>query len=285
MKLTLAKHWLSIPAKLFQLLRQPSAPGQHRSYPQLRNVILDIMAEGRRKNIINLLFEADLTLLRRQLSQIDLASGQRFSLTACILHALARSIDEDRAMQAYRLGATKLVVFDEVDLAVMIERKIDGHTMPVVYIVRAANRKGLDEIHREINHAKVAPLSEHGAMSNLEQRFFALPAFLRRPVWFFIRRNPYLFKQLAGTVGVTSLGMHATGAAVILPITPMTLTLSIGTIGTKVVLENGNSVERAIIRLNLGADHALIDGAPLMRFAERFRKQLEIGITQVPLLS
>jgi len=154
--------------------------------------------------------------------------------------------------------------------------------MPVVHIVRAANRKGIDEIHREITRAKIAPLGERGALSNLEQRFFALPAFLRRPVWFFIRRNPYLFKQLAGTVGVTSLGMHGTGAAVLLPITPMTLTLSIGTIGTQVVLENGNPVEREIIRLNLGADHALIDGTPLMRFAERFKKRLESGLPPSP---
>jgi len=282
LKLPVAKRWLAIPAKLLQLIRQPSAPGQQRSYPQLRNAILDIMAEGRRKNIINLLFEADLTQLRHQLSQVNQVSGQRLSLTACILHAFAGAVDEDRAMQAYRLGATQLVVFDEVDVAVMIEREIDGHTMPVVHILRAANHKGIDEIHREITRAKIAPLGERGALSNLEQRFFALPAFLRRPVWFFIRRNPYLFKQLAGTVGVTSLGMHGTGAAVLLPITPMTLTLSIGTIGTQVVLENGNPVEREIIRLNLGADHALIDGTPLMRFAERFKKRLESGLPPSP---
>ena len=284
-KLTMTKRWFAIPAKLFQLLRLPAAPGSQRSYPQLRNAILDIMAEGRRKNIINLLFEADLTLLRHQLPQIEQASGQRPSLTACIIHALARTVDKDRSMQSYRLKTNKVVVFDEVDVAVMIEREIDGHTLPVVHIVRAANRKGLDEIHLEITRAKVAPLGERGPMSNLEQRFFALPAFLRQPVWFFIRRNPYLFKQLAGTVGVTSLGMHATGSAVLLPITPMTLTLSIGTIDTKVVLENGAPVEREIIRMNLGADHDLVDGAPLMRFAERFRKCLESGCAPAPLPS
>ena len=53
--------------------------------------------------------------------------------------------------------------------------------------------------------------------------------------------------------------------------------LSIGSISTQLVLENGCPVEREIIHLNLGADHDLIDGAPLMRFAERFRKKLEGG--------
>lgn len=276
--------WFSIPAKLLQMTRQHPAPGIQRSYPQLRNAILDIMAEGRRKNIINLLFEADLTLLRRQLARVDqsLSYDQRLSLTTCIIHAFACAVDEDRSMHAYRHGTTKLVVFDEVDVAVMVEREIDGHTLPVVHIIRAANRKGITEIHREINAAKVAPLGEHGPLSNLEKRFFVLPAFLRKLVWFFIRRDPYLFKQLAGTVGVTSLGMHATGSAVLLPITPMTLTLSIGTISPQVVLKNGNPVEREIIHLNLGADHDLIDGVPLMRFAERFKKRLESGCPQVP---
>ena len=277
MKLTVTKRLFSIPAKLVQLIRQPAAPAIQRPYPRLRNTILDIMAEGRRKNIINLLFEADVTLLRRDLACSNQTSAQHISLTACISGILACLVDDDRTMQAYRLGASKLVVFDEVDLSVMIEREIGGQTMPVVHIIRGANRKGIDEIQVEINDAKVAPLGEQGPLSSLEKSFFVLPALLRRLVWFFIRRDPYLFKQLAGTVGVTSLGMHAGGPAVVLPITPMTLTLSIGSISTQLVLENGCPVEREIIHLNLGADHDLIDGAPLMRFAERFRKKLEGG--------
>lgn len=273
---------VSLLSQLIGLCRQPPAPGAQRPYPKIRNAILDIMAEGRRKNIINLLFEVDLTLLRQQLARHNEASGRRISLTACIAHALAAAVDQDRSMQAYRLGKKKMVLFDEVDLAVMIEREIEGQTLPIVHIVRAANRKGVGEIQGELKAAKTAPLGGHGPLSRLEQRFFELPSLLRQLIWWFIRRDPQLFKQLAGTVGLTSLGMHGKGAAVVLPITPMTLTLSIGSLETKLVVEGALPVEREVVHLNLGADHDLIDGAPLMRFAERFRKVLENGCALPP---
>jgi pyruvate/2-oxoglutarate dehydrogenase complex dihydrolipoamide acyltransferase (E2) component len=68
--------------------------------------------------------------------------------------------------------------------------------------------------------------------------------------------------------------MHTSGSAVVVPITPMTLTLSIGSIEKKLFLEDGQVVKRDVVHLNLSADHDLIDGAPLMRFVDRFKKEL-----------
>ena len=119
-------------------------------------------------------------------------------------------------------------------------------------------------------------------MSALEMQFFLLPAFLRKALWFFVRRNPYWFKDLAGTAGVTSMGMYTSGSAVGVPITPMTLTLSIGTIDRKLALQDGGLVERDVVYMTISVDHDIIDGAPLMRFAERFKKIL-LARTALPL--
>jgi pyruvate/2-oxoglutarate dehydrogenase complex dihydrolipoamide acyltransferase (E2) component len=100
-------------------------------------------------------------------------------------------------------------------------------------------------------------------------------------MWLIIRHIPYLFKDLTGTAAVTSMGMFITGGAVVLPITP-TLMLSIGSIEKRFVVEEGQIIERDFIHLNLSVDHALIDGAPLMRFAERFKKILISGIALAP---
>ena len=264
-------------AQLIKLIRQPLSPGTQQQYPKLRNFVLDVMAEGHRKNTINLLFEAEIAPLRRHLARYNEDTGERISLTTYIAKSLACSIDEDKLMHAYRHGKSKLVLFDEIDLSVMVERDIEGGTLPIPQIVRSANRKSLGEIHQELQAAKVTPLGEHGPMSALEKQFFELPSPVRKFVWFFIRHDPYLFKQVAGTVGITSMGMHASGPAVLIPITPMTLTLSIGAISKRVVVENGSPIEREIIQLNLGADHDIIDGAPLVRFSERFKKKLENG--------
>ena len=260
--------------QLLALLKLRPAPAITRPYPKLRNFILDVMAEGRRKNIINLLFEIELAPVRAQIAQHELEHGVHLTLTSYISKALASAVDEDRSIQAYRQGKSKLVVFDEVDLSVMVEREIEGQLMPVTLIVRAANRKSLAQIAHELANAKQLPLGETGPMTALDKLFFVLPKPLRRLVWWDIRTDPNLFKQLVGTVGVTSMGMHTSGPALLIPITPMTLTLAIGAIHKKLVLEQGQPVEREFMQLNLGADHDIIDGAPLMRFAERFKRQL-----------
>lgn len=266
-------------SQLLALLRQPAPASTQQPYPKLRNFILDVMAEGRRKNTINLLFEAEVAPMRRHLA----AQAERISLTSYIARTLACAVAENRSMHAYRYGKSRLTVFDDIDLTFMVERDIGGGAaLPLNYIVRAAQRKGAAEIHAELQGAKHAPLGQSGPLTALEKRFFELPRPLRRIVWFFIRRDPAMFKDLVGTVGITSMGMHAQGAAIVLPITPMTLTLSIGAIGKKLVLEGGQPVERDFIQLNLGADHDIIDGAPLMRFCTRFTAMLEAGCALEP---
>lgn len=267
----------SVLTQLIRLARQPPSPGLLRPYPGLRNLILDILAEGRRKNTINLVFEADITPIRSFLAERAAQHGEHISLTAYIAKSLAGAVAEDKSIHAYRHGKSELVLFEEIDLSIAVEREIEGGTLPVIWIVRSAGDKSLAEIDRELQAARIAPLGEYGPLSALEQRFFELPSVVRRLGWFFIRRNPYLFKRLAGTVGITSMGMHTTGSAVVIPITPMTLTLSIGATDKKLVLSNGIPVEREIIRMNLSADHDIIDGAPLMRFVDRFRKKLDAG--------
>jgi len=275
----MARGVLEVAAQLLALLRQPRPPSTQQPYPRLRNFILDVMAEGRRKNTINLLFEAEVAPMRRHLA----AHARRVSLTSYIARSLACAVNENRAMHAYRHGKSRLTLFEDIDLAFMVERDIGGASMPVNYIVRAAQRKPAAAIHAELQAAKQAPLGQGGPMPAIEKFFFELPRPLRRIVWFFIRRDPAMFKDLVGTVGITSMGMHAQGAALILPITPMTLTLSIGAISRRLVLEDGQPVEREFIQLNLGADHDIIDGAPLMRFSTRFKAMLEAGCALEPL--
>jgi len=269
-------------SQLVVLIMQKPAPVSYHPYPKLRNFILDIMAEGRRKNTINLIMEAELAPVQNFIDRYAQQHNVHITLTSYISKSFAVAVDADKSIQAYRKGKSKLMVFDDVDLSVMVERDVDGHIMPVSQIVRAANRKGISEIAREIRDAKTAEIGDLGPLNALDKLFFVLPKPLRKIIWWVMRWDPQLFKQLVGTVGVTSMGMHASGPSIVLPITPMTLTLSIGTVYKKLVLENGQPVERDFIQMNLGADHDIIDGAPLMRFSERFKQILRDGWGESP---
>ena len=261
--------------QLRRLLSLTPASNTQAPFPEARNFILDILAEGRRKNTIQLLFDVDATEIQSQITKIITQTGEAISITSYVSRILARTVAADPRMHAYRHKRREMVMFADVDLSVMVEREVDGSRMPLPYIVRAANQKDFLTIDRELKHAKSAPLYLEGPLSALEAQFFSMPRIVRKFVWKFARSDAHLFRELAGTVGVTSMGMYAIGRAVVVPITPMTLTLSIGSISARPDFVNGVVVERKSLLLNLSADHDIIDGAPLMRFAAAFKKNIE----------
>jgi hypothetical protein len=264
-------------SQLITRLKTPDAEGEKHHYPKLRNFVLDVLSEGRQKNIIQVLFEADIGGVKGRLAEHRLRTGESVSITSYVAKCFVAAIAADKRMQAYRLGRSQLIVFDDVDLAFLVEREWEGKVLPVFFIVRAADRKTAHEINQELQASRETPLGTQGAMSALEMVFFLLPAVLRKPLWWYVRLNPYWFKDMAGTVAVTSMGMFTSGGAVVIPITPMTMTLSIGSIEKKLVLQDGQAVERDFIHLNINVDHAIIDGAPLMRFVHRFKEILLKG--------
>jgi hypothetical protein len=269
-------------SQLVGRLRLRNADAERRPYPRLRNFVLDVVAEGKRKNIIQVLFEADIEGVKERLAEHRRRTGESITITSYVAKSFATAIAEDKRMQSYRLGKSKIVIFNEVDVAFLVEREWQGTMLPLFCIVRAAEQKTAHEINRELQASRETPLGAEGSMSALEMLFFMLPAAMRKPLWFYVRRNPYWFKDMAGTVAITSMGMFTSGNAVVIPITPMTLTLSIGSIDKKLVMHNGQVAERDFIHLNINVDHSVVDGAPLMRFVHRFKELLAKGISPEP---
>jgi pyruvate/2-oxoglutarate dehydrogenase complex dihydrolipoamide acyltransferase (E2) component len=266
---------------LFDILKSlaESKPAPHREipFPVMRNIVLDIMDEGRRKNTIHLLFDADATRIHAKLADLnrERPNDKRITITSYIAKALADTVADMPRLQAYRKGRNKLVLFEDVDLSVMIERKVEQERLPIPYILRAVNKMTLNSIDGMLHTAKSAPLyTSEGPLSDLEAKFFTLPRWIRKCVWFFIRRDPHLFRAVAGTVGLTSLPNALSLRAIGQPITPMTLTLLVGAISPVVRMKESVPVEEHVIEFNLAADHDVVDGAQMMRFMESFKKRL-----------
>ncbi len=65
------------------------------------------------------------------------------------MHAVARAVDEDRIVHAYR-RRNRLVLFDEVDVNTQIEVVAAGQKIVKSLVVRATNRKSIEELTKEI---------------------------------------------------------------------------------------------------------------------------------------
>ncbi|MCJ7797644.1 MAG: 2-oxo acid dehydrogenase subunit E2, partial [Thermoleophilia bacterium] len=71
------------------------------------------------------LLEVDVTLARRAIAKHKDRTGESLSFVGFLTYCLARAVDEDKSIQARRKGEKQLVLFDDVNVGLMVEHK-DG---------------------------------------------------------------------------------------------------------------------------------------------------------------
>jgi len=162
-----------------------------------------------------------------------------------------------------------------VDVYTLIERNVAGQKQIIPYTIRKANRKTVRELHHEIRAAQSEDVEK--VLTWLQ----FLPDFLFRPFfWAFSwigKRDPQVWKKYVGTVGITAVGMFGNGAGWGIPPALPTLMMTVGGIGEKPRVVDGQIVMRDYLNLTISFDHDMIDGAPAARFTERLKDLIESG--------
>ncbi len=245
-------------------------------YPKIRRWMAAMFRSVQHKPMIHGLLEVDVTRARAHLREHQAKTGESLSFTAFLTTCLAQAVAEHKAVQAYRKGSKRLILFDEVDVYLPIEHDMAGQKQVLPSIIRAANRKTLREIHHEIRAAQVQDVTKD------LMRFQSLPTFLFKPyLWIFTwigRTHPRLWKKNVGTVGITAVGMFGNGAGWGIPPAPPTpLMMTVGGISEKPGVVDGHIAIRDYLSLTISFDHEIIDGAPAARFTERLKELIESG--------
>jgi pyruvate/2-oxoglutarate dehydrogenase complex dihydrolipoamide acyltransferase (E2) component len=243
--------------------------------PKLRRWFAAAFRFAQHTPMMHGLIEVDVTRARDFLLDHKAKTGEVLSFTAFLIACLAKAVDEHKAVQAIRFGSKRLILFEEVDVYTFIERDVAGQVPIMPYIVRAANRKTVREIHHEIRVAQVQDVEKIVKWLQFQ------PAFLFRPFfWVFSwigRRSPQVWKKYVGTVGITAVGMFGKGAGWGIPPALPTLMMTVGGIGGKPGVVEGQVVMRDYLCLTISFDHDIIDGAPAARFTERLKELIESG--------
>ncbi|HET9919909.1 MAG TPA: 2-oxo acid dehydrogenase subunit E2 [Ktedonobacteraceae bacterium] len=247
-------------------------------YPKLRRALAITLRSPRRKPMIHGLMEVDVTRAYTFLQEHKANTGESLSFTAFIIACLARAVEEDTSVQAYRKGGKQLVLFNDVDVATVVEREIAGQKQPIVLIVRAANTKTFRQVHREIRAAQVEVVEQ--SWQGLKD-FGWLPLVVFRVLWplfwWLKSRYPSVQKKYGGTVGVSAVGMFGKGAGWGIPINDHTVDLTVGGIAEKPAVVDGQIAIRRFLCLTLSFNHDLVDGAPAARFVARLKELIESG--------
>jgi hypothetical protein len=181
-----------------------------RDTPNLLNVY-------RWKHSVYGLLEVDVTVARQFIAAHKAQTGETLSFTGYLAFCLAHAVAEDTSVQAYLKAGTRLIVFDDVDVGLPIERTIGGTRAPMGYVIRRANHKTFHEIHQEIRTVQTQAVPPNKGMVSWIRFGLVLPgplsklfiALLRAA----IRRDPTLLVAQSGTVGITALGMFGHGSS------------------------------------------------------------------------
>jgi pyruvate/2-oxoglutarate dehydrogenase complex dihydrolipoamide acyltransferase (E2) component len=256
----------------------PAAPCHVVPFRPERNATLDTLRWARKRLQIPTLLEVDVTAARRAIRAFRRSTGKGLSFTAWVVSCVARAAAEHPRVHCIRRGRRALVLFDEVDVAVLVERTIggEGETLPMPVVIRKAESKSPAEIHEEIRSAQEVQVAsgsssiERAAPPWLESLFFRSPAWLRDLLfWRWLLRSPARVKRTMGTVVVTAAGMATPGVlAWGIPVALHPLAVGVGGIAQRSTVSGTTDV----LALTVVFDHAVVDGAPVGRFVHRLHE-------------
>jgi pyruvate/2-oxoglutarate dehydrogenase complex dihydrolipoamide acyltransferase (E2) component len=243
-------------------------------FPPTQRVIAVMQRFAEHRHMMHALLEVDVTTPRHVIQEQKARGEEPLSFTAYIAGCLGKAVDEDKAVQVYRKGRHQLVLFEDVDISIPVEHEVEGHKYPLVYIVRAANRKTARQIHQEIRAFQKRPATKVLPMPRLVQRWPGLLLLIGRV----LIRSPFFFKRSGGTCQLTSVGMFGKGSGWGIPFaTAYSLFLTLGGMSEKPGVVDGQIAIREYLSLTVSLDHDVIDGAPAARFISRLKDLIESG--------
>jgi pyruvate/2-oxoglutarate dehydrogenase complex dihydrolipoamide acyltransferase (E2) component len=228
------------------------------------------------------LLEVDVTVARHIIAEQKARTGEAYSFTGFLVCCLARAVDENKEVQAYLKGRNQLIMFDDVNVGVMVEHKVGQKTVLMGHVVQDANRKTYREIHQEIRSAQSEPVPPGRGVPTWFSSALLLPwplsGLAKALMGMVMRRDPTIRISTSGTVFVTAVGMFGKGhSGWGITITPHSLGLVVGSIGWKPAVVEGRIEPREILNLTVLFDHDVVDGAPATRFVRRLVELIESG--------
>ena len=249
--------------------------------PKTRIATFDIFSIGLQKHHVSALLEFDVTESRKKLRDLR-RRGTRISFNGWMIKAISGALQKHPEASAYLYNKRKLIIFRDVNISILVEKKIGEKQVPIALVIERTNEKSPLEITQEIESARDQELSGRDIVlqkksSPAERFYFLLPGFLRRTIWRFMLGNPRVAYKKMGNAVITSVGMMGKINGWFIHKSVHPVSFGIGSILHKPVVIDGEIKIREILNMTILADHDVIDGAPMVRFLNDLTKSIESG--------
>ncbi|MDP4190617.1 MAG: 2-oxo acid dehydrogenase subunit E2 [Bacteroidota bacterium] len=251
------------------------------SFPSSRIATIDVCAIGKQRHHICILLECDVTESRFKIRRRK-SEGCKISFTAWLLKVISKTLKEHDEAAAFLLSKKEVIVFDDINISLLVEKSLDGKKVPMPLVIEKADKKNAENITREIEQAKKEVLSDKSVVLNRkssksERLYYHLPSYIRRMFWKIILKHPQIAYNKMGNVAVTSVGMFGQIKGWFIHTTIHPISFGVGSVIKKPVVVNNDILIREILNLTVLIDHDVIDGAPMIRFINDLVNNIEKG--------
>ena len=255
---------------------------KEKQFPKTRIGTLDVFAIGLKKHHVKALIELDVTVARELIRQHKQA-GRTISFTAWMVKTISRAVEAFEDVHAYLKNKRTRLVFEDIDVTVMVEREHGGDKVPLPYVIRQTQLKSIHEITAEIDDAKKQAIGKdqvamnstgNGLWANI---YFRLPGWLRRLVWKYFAIAPRQAQQMMGSIIFTSIGMFGEVRGWFIHTSVHPLGFGAGSILKKPAVINDEIQVREFLHLTVLLDHDVVDGVVMAKFVARLTAYIETG--------
>lgn len=246
-----------------------------------RIATFDIFDVGMGKHHINAMLEFDVTESRAKLRDLR-KKGTTVSFNAWIIKVIGMVLQEHPEAAAYFYNKKKLIIFNDINVSMIVEKKIGNSKVPMPLVIEKVNTKSALEITQEIENAKTQDLNSKDIVlkkqSSLYQRlYYYLPGFIRRLFWRLLLRSPITAFNMMGNVAVTSVGMTGKINGWFIHKSVHPVSFGVGSVIKKPVVIDNEIKIRDILNMTILVDHDVIDGAPMVRLLNDLTNYIETG--------
>jgi pyruvate/2-oxoglutarate dehydrogenase complex dihydrolipoamide acyltransferase (E2) component len=247
-----------------------------------RKAVIASASITKEKNAIHSFTEVDISVPRKLLNDYHEKNGERISFTGYITKCLANTINKHPKLNSF-ISRNSIVYLNDITISILIERELDGDSVPEPLGIKNCGNKSLYSIHQEIRNAQRNQDNKLGGLSgNSWFRFiltFLLKSFIR------IADKNISMGVEYGKIAITAVGMFSHNPIWFIPHRSTTVLLTIGSINNKVVNIDGVLETREHLCLTVSFDHDLVDGAPAARFMNDLVEEIKQGKEVIDLLS
>ncbi len=253
-----------------------------KKFPKTRIATIDVGEIAQRRHHIAAMLEIDVTQSREKIKKYKKETG-KISFTAWLIKVICNTVKDNSGIAAYRKGKRNLVIFDDVNVSVLVEKEFDGEKVPIPLLIEKVNGKSIESVTKELADSKNKILTASEIVlqrktSHFEKFYYILPGFLRRFVWRVMLKRPKFSFGKMGNVAITSVGATGKVNGWFIPFSVHPVCFGINSVVKKPVVKNDKIEISEILNMTVLLDHDVVDGAPMARFVNELVKNIENGI-------